>query len=471
MGRRVTQTDETGMQVVAEALEIEVGRAGDGQPTPARRRLPRRPRLRRPRLPARLRRQQSSVVPRGARSDRFRLRDLVAEAAHGIGARPGRLVLTIVGTVLGIASLVVTIGLAQTAAGQISRQFDAVAATQAVVEPAKARTQGGEQAIGHIPWDVEDRITRIAGVTAAGAIATVDVQGATITALPVKDPSAASVAPPLVLATTPGLLDAVRGKVVTGRYFDAWHDTHADRVVVLGARAATRLGVSRVDSQPSIFIGTQAYTVIGIIDGVQRRSDLLDAVILPVGTARADFALAGLEQAQATIAVGAGPVIAEQAPIALDPNNPENITVQVPPPPSAVKANVQADVNAIFLALGAVALLVGGLGIANVTLLSVRERIGEIGLRRALGATKATIGTQFLVESVVIGLLGGLIGAAIGVFVVVAVSLAKEWTPILDTWIVIAAALLGGVIGLGAGTYPALKAAGIEPITALRGGG
>ena len=113
----------------------------------------------------------------------------------------------------------------------------------------------------------------------------------------------------------------------------------------------------------------------------------------------------------------------------------------------------------------------GGLGIANVTLLSVRERVGEIGLRRALGATKGQIGYQFLVESVVIGLLGGLIGSALGVFAVVAVSMAKEWTPILDTMVVIGAALLGGVIGLGAGTYPALKAAGIEPITALRGGG
>ncbi|NTW39778.1 MAG: ABC transporter permease [Cellulomonadaceae bacterium] len=471
MGRRATETDEAGTQVVVEALELDAQPAGEDAPPPARRRLPLLPRLRRPRLPARFRRQQSSVVPRGAGHDRFGLRDLVSEAAHGIGARPGRLVLTIIGTVLGIGSLVVTVGLAQTAAGQISRQFDAVAATQVVVEPSTARTQGGEQAIGRIPWDVEDRLERIAGVEAAGGIAAVDVKGATITAVPVNDPSAASLATPQVLATTPGLLDAVRGTIVTGRYFDAGHDARADRVVVLGSRAATRLGVNRVDRQPSIFIGTQAYTVIGIIDGVQRRSDLLDAVILPVGTARADFALAGLEQAQATIAVGAGPVIAEQAPIALDPNSPENISVQVPPPPSAVKANVQADINAIFLALGAVALLVGGLGIANVTLLSVRERIGEIGLRRALGASKANIGTQFLVESVVIGLLGGLIGAAIGVFVVVAVSLAKEWTPILDTWVVIAAALLGGVIGLGAGTYPALKAAGIEPITALRGGG
>jgi len=437
-------------------------------PSLRRRRLP-RPDLRR--LGARIRRRpEGSVPPRGHTLDHFGLRDLVSEAAHGIGARPGRLVLTIIGTVLGIGSLVVTVGLAQTAAGQIARTFDAVAATQVVVEPSTARTAGGERATGRIPWDVEDRLMRIAGVEAAGGIGTVNVGDLRITAVPVNDPSAPATAAPQVLATTGGFLDAVGGQVVTGRYFDTGHDERGDRVVVLGARAAVRLGVNRIDRQPSIFIGERSYTVIGIIDSVRRRSDLLDAVILPTGTARTDFALASLDQAHLRMAVGAGPVIADQAPYALDPNNPDAIQVQVPPAGSAVRRNVQADINAIFLALGAVALLVGALGIANVTLLSVRERTAEIGLRRALGATKGNIGNQFLMESGVIGLLGGLVGAALGVAIVVIVSIAKEWTPILDTMIVIAAALLGGVIGLGAGTYPALKAASVEPITALRSG-
>ena len=155
------------------------------------------------------------------RFDRFGLRDLVSEASHGIGARPGRLVLTIIGTVLGIGSLVVTVGLAQTAAGQIARTFDAVAATQVVVEPSTARTQGGERATGTIPWDVEDRLSRIAGVEHVGAIATVNVGDARITAVPVNDPSAPTLATPQVMATTPGMKDAVRGRMVTGRYFDA----------------------------------------------------------------------------------------------------------------------------------------------------------------------------------------------------------------------------------------------------------
>jgi len=451
-------------------------------------RLPRLPRLRRPsrdegdarvplfrRLPGLRRRADDGTKRRRRtrqerRGDHFGLRDLLSEAAHGIGARPGRLVLTIIGTVLGIGSLVVTVGLAQTAAGQIARTFDAVAATQVVVQPATTRTQGGERATGTIPWDVEDRLSRIAGVVHVGAIASVNVGDVRITAVPVNDPSAPTMATPQVMATTPGMLDAVRGELRTGRYFDSGHDERADRVVVLGARAATRLGVSRVDSQPSIFIGERSYTVIGILESVNRRSDLLDAVILPMGTARADFSLSGIEQAHIVMEVGAGSVIKEQAPYFLEPNNPETIEVQVPPATSTVRENVQADINAIFLALGAVALLVGGLGIANVTLLSVRERTGEIGLRRALGATKRNIGNQFLMESGVIGLLGGLVGAALGVGVVVGVSLSKDWTPILDTGIVVGASLLGGVIGIFAGAYPALKAAGVEPITALRGG-
>jgi putative ABC transport system permease protein len=404
-------------------------------------------------------------------SDRFGVRDLAAEATAGIGARPGRLALTILGTVLGIASVVVTVGLAQTAAGQIARRFDAVAATQASAEPAKNRNaMGNEVALIRLPWDAEDRVERLAGVEAAGLVATVDVAGAKVTAVPVNDPSQPQAASPQVLAGTAGLLDAVRGRVVTGRFFDSGHDERADRVVVLGARAAERLGVSRVDSQPSIFIGERSYTVIGIVDDVQRRSDLLDAVVLPMGTARTDFGIAAAEELQMRIAVGAGPLVSEQVPVALSPNSPEAIEVQAPASASGVRQDVQADVNTIFLALGGVALLIGGLGIANVTLLSVMERVGEIGLRRALGARRRDIGAQFVLESVTVGLLGGLIGASLGVAVVVLVSAVQHWTPILDTTVVLVSAAGGGVIGLIAGIYPALKAASVEPIAALRGG-
>ncbi|MGV3711611.1 ABC transporter permease [Pseudolysinimonas sp.] len=405
-----------------------------------------------------------------ARSDRFSFQDLVAEASAGVGARPTRLVMTTLGTVLGIGSLVVTIGFAQTAAGQIARQFDAVAATQVVVTPGEAQAGPNTTvATARLPWDASERVERLAGVVDAGLLAEVDTTGLEVTSVPVNDPAQAPTLPPAIVATSEGLLDAVRGSVVTGRYFDAGHDARADRVAVLGAGAAERLGVNRVDRQPSIFIGGMAFSVIGIVDDLQRRQDLRDAVLIPLGTARADFQTEAASELQVRIDVGAGPLVAEQAPLALDPNAPDTFDVAAPSGGSDLSRNVQADVNVIFIILGVIALLGGGLGIANVTTLSVMERVGEIGLRRALGATRRQIAGQFMVESVIIGLLGGLIGSALGVLSVIVVSVVLQWTPIVDPLLAIVASLLGAVVGLLAGLQPALRASNIEPIAALRG--
>lgn len=407
----------------------------------------------------------------GARAHHFSVQDLIVEASYGIGSRPARLVMTTAGTVLGIASLVVTIGFAQTAARQIASQFDAVAATQVIIEPGSTQlANGGTAATTRLPWDAEQRVERLAGVEAAGLISAVDIGEGTITAVPVNDPSAPETLGPPLLAASPGLFDALRGTLDTGRTFDQGHDDRADRVVMLGARAADELGINRVDSQPSIFIRDHSYTVIGIIGDVDMRADVLDSVIVPMGTARADFGLSGAEELQVKIQVGAGSLVARQAPIALDPNAPEDFDVIAPSTGSKLQENVQADVNIVFLILGFIALLAGGLGIANVTLLSVMERIGEIGLRRALGATTRNIAGQFIVESAVIGLLGGLVGSSIGVFSVVIVSIVNGWTPILDIWLVLGSALLGALVGLAAGAYPALRASRIEPVTALREG-
>ncbi|WP_082734278.1 ABC transporter permease [Microbacterium hominis] len=410
------------------------------------------------------------LVPPVARADRFSAADLVAEATVDIGARPARLVMTLAGTVLGVGALVATLGFAQTAAGQIARQFDAAAATGIEITPSTASTRGGGQvATARLPWDAVERVERLAGVESAVLLSDVALpDGATVTAVPVNDPSIALPAAPPIVAASAELLDTIGGTVQAGRMFDLGHDRRGDRVAVVGARVAERLSINRIDSQPSIFIGGIAYAVIGIVDGFERRADLLDAVIVPTGAARADFGLGGPGSVQARIVVGAGPQVKDQAPLTLNPADPDAVEVAAPRAGSDLSRGVQSDVNIVFVALGVIVLLAGGLGIANVTMLSVMERTPEIGLRRALGATSRQIAGQFVVESVVIGLLGGIMGAALAVLGVLAVSLVAGWVPVLDPLLAAAGAVLGGVVGLVAGWIPARRAARIEPVVALR---
>lgn len=398
---------------------------------------------------------------------RLGVRDLFEEMVGGLLGRPGRLFLTALGTVLGITALVSTLGLAETAGNQIVSRFDELAETRVVVSPAD-NNFGGQSQTSNIPWNTEQRIARLNGVAAVGTKSDVDVGGELSRSVPVVDPLGINEHQISAIATSGGLLDAVRGDIRTGRYFDEGHNERGDPVVVLGPAAAQRLNIFRLDTQPAIFIGEQSFLVIGIIDDVVREPDLLNAIVMPDGTARKYFDLEAPAEVHIDAEVGATQLIAGQVRTALAPDDVDSLRVQASQGYTAVRADVEGDVNALFVVLGGVSLLVGGLGIANVTLVSVLERTPEIGLRRALGAARRHIAAQFLLESTVTGLLGGIIGASVGVLVIVVVSAVRDWTPVLEGWLPFAAVGLGALIGLIAGTYPALRAARTEPISALR---
>lgn len=253
-----------------------------------------------------------------------------------------------------------------------------------------------------------------------------------------------------------------------GRLPDMGHSMRADRVAVLGPSAAQRLGIDRLEQLPAIAIGDYVYLVIGILRHVARQPDLLGSVIIPEGTARRDFGLTAPATVIIETQIGAVSLIVQQTPIALRPDDPTVFKMAIPDEPQRVRDAVQADLNIMLFLLGGLSLIVGAIGIGNITLVSVIERTAEIGLRRAIGATRGHIAAQFLLESTTLGVVGGILGASIGILIVVAVSAYQVWTPVLDATAPALAPIIGGAIGLVSGTYPALRAARLEPVEAFR---
>ncbi|MGW3986865.1 ABC transporter permease [Streptomyces sp. NPDC004830] len=398
--------------------------------------------------------------------------DLLAEALAGVLQRPVRTMLTMLGVVLGVGTVVAVLGLTASASGQISERFDALTATEVTVRPSADGLSGQDvtPAGSAFPADADARAARIRGVRSAGTYyALASERVGDVTGVPL--PGASSRQLP-VIAASAGTLPALRATLDGGRLFDAGLDRRAEPVAVLGSGAARRLGISRLDRQPVVFVGGTPLTVIGIVGDVDRKAEVLAAVIVPRGTAEHMWGPPGKRDEPARMIVdtelGAAADVAAQLPLALRPDRPGTLQAAAPPDPRSLKDDVTTDLDSLFLLLSGVSLAIGTVGIANTTLIAVLERTGEIGLRRALGARRRHVTAQFLTESALIGSVGGLIGAAAGVLAVVTVALLQQWTPVLPPAVAFLAPLLGTLTGLLAGAYPALRASRVEPVDAFR---
>jgi len=387
-------------------------------------------------------------------------RDMLAVGSIGLRTRRLRAGLSAVGVAIGIASMVAVLGISASSQAELLDAIDALGTNLLTVQPGQSFIGGGDSTL---PVSSRARLSRMNGVQ--GAASLYAVAGATVRRTSFVDPRQTSGI--TVFGTDLTLVRTLSAKLASGTFLTS--TTARFPTVVLGSVAAQRLGLSDVASRPMVWIGDRYYAVVGI----------LAPVTLDSGIDRA--ALIGLPHAQEDWDADATPAkvylraeenrltqVRELASASANPQNPEEVEVSRPSDALEAKAAAEGAFTSLLLGLGAVALLVGGVGIANVMVISVIERRSEIGLRRALGATRRHIATQFLTESLLLSALGGVAGALLGAVVTAAYATTQGGRVVVPPEAVLGGIVAALLIGAVAGLYPALRAARLSPTEALR---
>jgi putative ABC transport system permease protein len=397
------------------------------------------------------------VHDRALRPARLSPRDVLRVGGAGLKARPLRVFLSALGIAIGIAAMISVVGISTSSREDLNRQLSALGTNLLTVGP--GQTMFGEQA--HLPDEVTSMIGRIGPVMSTTATGKVSAKVYRSDLIP--ETQSGGIA---VLAARTDLLGTVGGSVVSGAFLN--DATAHYPAVVLGAKAAERLGVGSVGQDQQIYLGGKWFTVVGVLRPVPLAPELDTAALVgwTVGQDQLGFdgyATTVYTRARDDSVEAVQSVLAATA----NPENPNEVTVSRPSDALAAKQATDETLNGLLLGLGAVALLVGGVGVANTMVISVLERRAEIGLRRSLGATRGQIRVQFLAESLLLSALGGAGGVLLGVAVTTSYAAYQDWPSVVPVWASAGGVLATMVIGMIAGLYPAIRASRLSPTEAL----
>ncbi|UBU18944.1 ABC transporter permease [Nonomuraea gerenzanensis] len=384
--------------------------------------------------------------------------DLARVAGLGLRTRRTRAALSALGIAIGVAAMVAVLGLSASSQAGLLAEIDKLGTNLLTVTP--GQTLGGDNA--KLPGDAPKMIARI------GPVEKVEHTGRT-KANAFRNPyiPAFNTNSLTVNAASLDLPAAVRTSLAQGVYLNA--ATARQPVAVLGADAARRLGIAKIHQGTRIWVGGQWFYLAGILNPATLTPEIDSAVLVGYPAAEKYLRFDGHPT---TIYVRAStdhvPSVRKVLAATTNPRNPGEVNVSQPSAALVARAAAQSALNGLFLGLGAVALLVGGIGVANTMVISVLERRSEIGLRRSLGATRADIRLQFLSEAILLGALGGLAGVALGALATTIYTHINNWATVIPplAW----AGGLGAAVAIGAtaGLLPAIRAARMQPTEALR---
>jgi putative ABC transport system permease protein len=366
--------------------------------------------------------------------------------------------LTALGIAIGIAAMVSVLGISSSSRADLLARLDRLGTN--LLEVKAGQSFMGDTA--SLPDTAAAMIRRVAPVEGASS-----VQGVSTTVRRTDRVSKSETGGIAVKAAEPSLLDTLGGHVRAGRFLD--DATARYPAVVLGAKTAEVLGIDSLDGGPRVWIGDRWYAVVGILDPIELVPTLDRAAFIGFPEAMATF---GIDGAPSTIYVRAAPdrveAVRDVLSATANPKAPNE--VQVTRPSDALEARAATDqaFTALLLGLGGVALVVGGVGIANVMVISVLERRTEVGVRRALGATRRHILVQFLIEAVLLSGLGGATGALAGTVLTYVYAGNRGWLVSVPAVALVAGVGAALAIGGLAGLYPAARAARLAPADAVR---